>query len=107
MDYLLQQLLRLEQTPLAKNNPTKARAHLVHQCPGVDMDTKHHLLQGSQSSGCSSALYALSLDTMDTVADIREHAVQALPRVVSLTLTHPPSQASIFSIISRLVCLIH
>ena len=59
------------------------------------MDTKQCLLEGLQSSRRSSSLYALSLSTVDTVVDMREHAAQASPRVTNLTC--PLTQASISS----------
>ena len=67
------------------------------------MDTKRRLLQGSQSSRRSSSLYALSLSTVDNVADMREHAVQASPHAVDLTchLTQGSISSSASSIDTR------
>jgi hypothetical protein len=64
---------------ISKFNASHGRTHLINVCPGIDMDTKRRLSNGSQAGRRVAEHFVLNVDPTATVADMRASALAAVP----------------------------
>ena len=83
---------------LSSFNATKARLHLVNECPGVNQAVRKKLVNGSQVTRTTNKLFCLTRGPVETLSDMRSVSVsssitQSTPESSCIDLTSPGTKA--------------